>query len=108
MQKVPPTDQPVSSTINRNILARHGSTAPYAICTSSFCLALLPVLVRRLTSTGYRVTLIHDSGNLLLSDELLEGSLECVLWANLVDLLIVDVLVARRYVLFDHFSLCLA
>lgn len=58
----------------------------------------LPLLVRKLT-TGCRISLIHDSENLLLSDELLEGSLECVLWANLVDLLIVDVLVARRYII---------
>lgn len=103
MRKVPPTDQLANSTIKRNISARHGSTAPCVICTFSFYLRLIAItLVPRLTSTDFRVSLVHDSGDLLLSEELLEGSLECVLWANLVDLLIVDVLVARRYVLFDQ------
>ncbi|KAI5847711.1 hypothetical protein DFP73DRAFT_592560 [Morchella snyderi] len=42
------------------------------------------------------ISLVCDTNGLLLSDELLEGSLECTLWANLVDLLLVNVFVARR------------
>lgn len=109
VQKVPTIDR-ISPTIKRNTLMHLGSTKPCFTCASFHLFFPYPPFAKAyMYFAGCRVTLIDDSGDLLLSDELLEGTLECVLWATLVDLLLLNVpLAVRRYILFgSFFVLCL-